>query len=335
MSAVLPSASTNVVRGGNAAVAAGLELATIWGCVTRNADCKPRLWFNANDFEIFHGSGQTLDQLSLFIRITRLPALVVPLPISVPGIIRTQIQMGTGTSVPSVAVGTDGSLERVDGMLRVVQGGTVGTDQIQLEYSLDGGAIWTLFRLGTGTSYTIPRVGHALSFAPGTLVEDEEILSWTSSAPTPADADITTAREYLSAQGEQSRSWYLIRELEEETDIARLSTELEIYDTVSKRPLQAWASIRRAYDRSGYKAQLSQVRNRMTGGPEITFAQGDPSDTITRSSGSFLTDGFEDGDWIVVSGASAGGNNGGWLVLSVTAAELALEASKPAFRHRN
>ncbi len=333
MSAVLPSASTTVRRTGGA-VATGLDLATIWGCCTKNADMVPRLWFDANALEEFHGPGQLLDQVSLFIRITGLPVLVVPLPISSPGIIRTQRQSGTGTSTATVDVGSDDSLERVDGLLRVVQGGTVGTDQIQLEYSLDGGSIWTLFRLGTATSYAIQRIGHVLSFSPGTLVEEEEILYWTSSAPTPADADITTARENLSAQGEQSRSWYLIRELEQETDIARLETELEIYDTTSKRPLQAYAGIRRAFDRSGYKAQMSRTRSWMQGSPEITFAQGagPPNDTISRDTGSFVDDGFAgwsvgNGDWITITGSSEAGNNGSWKLSGADVLILTLDVA--------
>jgi hypothetical protein len=316
------------VRGG-AAAATGLDLATIWGCVTKNADMVPRLWFDMNAFEVFHGPGQALDQLSLFVDITGLPVLFVPLPISAPGVIRTQRHLGTGTSSPTVSVGSDGSLERVDGLLRVAQGGTVGVDQIQLEYSLDGGFIWTLFRLGTATSYPIPRTGHVLSFTAGTLVADEEILYWTSSAPTPADADITTARENLSAQGEQSRSWYLIRELEQETDVARLSTELETYDTETQRPLQAYAGIRRAFDRSGYKAQLSRTRSWMQGAPEIDFTQGagPPNDTITRDAGSFIDDGFLDGDWITVTGATNAANNGAWKLSTAAAATLTLDVA--------
>jgi hypothetical protein len=337
MSAVLPSATTTVVRG-QGAIATGLDLATFWGCVTKNADMVPRLWFDANALEVFHGAGQVLDQISLFIRITGLPVLLVPLPCSAPGIIRTQIQMGTGTSAATVGVGSDGSLERVDGLARVVQGGAVGVDQIQAEYSLDGGSVWTLFRLGTASSYAIPRTGQVLSFAPGTLVEDEEVLSWTSSAPTPADADITTGRENLAAQGEQSRSWYLIRELEQETDIAQLSAELENYDssgaTPAQRPLQAYAGIRRAYDRSGYKAQMSRTRSWMQGDPEITFTQGagPPNDTITRDAGSFVADGFADwslgnGDWITVSGASEAGNNGSWKLSAADTLIITLDVA--------
>jgi hypothetical protein len=325
MSAVLPSSSTSIVRTG-AGVATGTDLATIWGCVTTNADMTPRLWFDGNALETFHGSGQLLDQVSVFIQITRLPVLVVPLPISTPGIIRWQSQAGTGTSPASVVVGSDGSLEHVDGMLRVVRGGTVGTDQLQLEYSLDGGNNWRLFRLGTATSFTIPRIGQVIEFGPGTLVTGEEILSWTSTAPTPDDADIATARGKLAEQGNQSRAWYMIRDMKVEQDITAYKLAVDTYDTTDKRPLQAYSGLRRAFDRTGYKAQMSQIRWWMVGGPEITFASvGPPSDTITRDAGSFLDDGMLTDDTIVVTGATEAANNVTATPASIAALVITLD----------
>lgn len=295
MTFVLPSATTTIVPQG-AGIATGIELATIWGCVPQNADMTPRLWYDGDAFESFHGPGQTLDQLTVFIANTLKPALVVPLPISTPGIISWQKQAGSGTCTATMGVGSDGSLEHVDGALRVVRGGTIGTDQIQLEYSLDSGNSWRLFRLGTATSYTIPRTGQAISFSPGTLVAEEEILYWTSTAPTPADADIATAKDALAAQGEQSRAWYLIRDMEQEQDISAYKLAVDSYDTVDKRPLQAYAALRRAKERHGYAAQLSQIRTYMQGDPQVDFDEGPPG-TATRQSGDFLTDGFVSGDF--------------------------------------
>jgi hypothetical protein len=333
MTAQLPSASTRVVRTG-AGIATGLDLATIWGCCSLNANLTPRLWFDSGALEAFHGPGQLLDHVSTFIEITGLPALVVPLPINTQGIIRSQQQSGTGTSTATMSVGSYGSLERVDGLLRVARGGTVGVDQIQMEYSLDGGNQWTLWRLGTGTSYSIPRIGQTVSFTGGTLVTGEEILSWTSSAPEPADADIATGREKLAAQGNQSRAWLLIRELTKEQDVAAFAAAVAAYDTTDERPLQAYAGIRRAFDRSGYKAQMSRRRSWMQGSPEITFTQGagPPNDTITRDAGSFTADGFGgwsigNGDWITVTGASTAGNNGSWKLSAADVLILTLDVA--------
>lgn len=323
MTAQLPSASSRVVRTGTG-VATGLNLATIWGCCSLNADMVPRLWFDSGALEDFHGPGQLLDHVSTFIAITGLPVLVVPLPINAEGIIRTQLQSGTGTSAATMATDTDGSLERVDGLQRVARGGTVGVDQIQMEYSLDGGNRWTLYRLGTATSYTIPRTGQIVNFSAGTLVTGEEILAWTSSAPEPADADIATARVNLAAQNEQSRAWFLVRELIKEQDVAAYAAAVAAYDTTDERPLQAYAGIRRAYDRSGYKAQMSQIRNRMQGEPEITFTNA--TSLIERDAGDFGADGFEDGDWVSVAGAPL--NSGPKLVGTVAA--LSLTISSPA-----
>jgi hypothetical protein len=329
MTAQLPSASTRVVRTG-AGTGAGLQLATIWGCCPLNADMTPRIWYDGDSLEAFHGAGQLLDQVSVFVDITKLPALVVPLPISTQGIITWQRQSGTGTSTALMSVGPSGSLERVDGLHRVSRGGTVGVDQIQMDYSLDGGNRWTSYRLGTGTSYTIPRTGQTVTFAAGTLVTGEEILAWGSTAPEPADADIATARENLAAQGQQSRAWYLIRELRQEQDVAAYAAAVATYDTTDKRPLQAYTGLRRAFDRTGYKAQLSRVRSWMQGDPEITFTEGadPPNDSLTRDDGSFVTDGFAGwsgvGDWVTIAGATIAGNNGTWQLESAGSATLGL-----------
>lgn len=50
-------------------------------------------------------------------------------------------------------------------------------------------------------------------------------------------------------------------------------------------------------------------------------------DTITRSTGSFVTDGFVDGQTVVVSGFATPANNGTFLVATVTATTLTMDAA--------
>lgn len=61
-----------------------------------------------------------------------------------------------------------------------------------------------------------------------------------------------------------------------------------------------------------------------SGGRTLTFADDDP-DTITASSGSFITDGYERGQTLTVAGTSS--NNGTYTIASVTATVLTLIAS--------
>jgi len=55
----------------------------------------------------------------------------------------------------------------------------------------------------------------------------------------------------------------------------------------------------------------------------LSFVSGSP-DTIHRSAGSFLTDGYQIGNTITVYGAANGGNNTTWTIAGVTASDLTL-----------
>lgn len=61
--------------------------------------------------------------------------------------------------------------------------------------------------------------------------------------------------------------------------------------------------------------------------PTVDFVDSNP-DTITRGSGSWITDGFEPGQWINVHEANISGNNGSYLITGVTATTLTLDASE-------
>jgi len=65
----------------------------------------------------------------------------------------------------------------------------------------------------------------------------------------------------------------------------------------------------------------------MTGNPQLTFAEvGATGDTITRLTGSWITDGFVAGDVIMVEGSAAGNNIRG-IVQTVTATVLTMDTT--------
>lgn len=57
----------------------------------------------------------------------------------------------------------------------------------------------------------------------------------------------------------------------------------------------------------------------------ITFAAGSSQYTLTRASGSFVTDGFVANQWVKITGAGTAGNNGYAKLLTVTATVLTVE----------
>lgn len=306
--AELPSATTRVndTSGG---LATGTDLITVLSPTLTHADLTPRVWSSIADLLAYHGYCQGVDYAAIHVEATKKPVLFVALPITTAGTVgRFDNSGNSGTSVVTCAVAAGGALDETDGILAVKSGGTIGTDQIVLSLSLDRGRTYKDVRLGTASSYTIPYVGLVLSFAGGDLHDDDIVLTWHSTAPKPSSGDVALAKTALANQTKQSRSWLAAWDCTLLADASALKTAVDGYETINERYVQVKASLR---DRLPV-ATLSHVAAAMTGSPNITFAEvGGTGDTITRASGSFLTDGFTSGDTIRVTGAvvTGGANN--------------------------
>jgi hypothetical protein len=135
-------------------------------------------------------------------------------------------------------------LEEVDGIVTVVAGGTVGTSQIILGLSLDGGRTTKKVRLGDATSYAIPYVGLTLGFTVGTLVAGDVAYKFSTTAPRWDQAGLAAARAALVAQQKQSRSWIVIGDLIEDDDAADILAEANAYETSNDRFTLARAQVR-------------------------------------------------------------------------------------------
>lgn len=311
----LPSA--NVIVDQNALGAAGgADLITVFSPCPVKADMTPRIFGSADAVFGDHGYSEGVEYVALHNTRSRKPVNFVALPIDTPGEVgRHDTSGNTGTATTQVTVGGDGSLTEHEGILRVVRGGTVGTDQILLGLSLDGGKSEQRVRLGTGTSYTIPFIGVSIAFTVGTLVEGETIHMWKGTGPTASAADLTTARENLAAVLRQFRSIILLGDSTPGVASA-FKDELNAYETANERFVYGRCAAR---DRVA-EAALSIVSRRMTGTPQLTFSTTASPDTITRNEGSWLADGFVVGDVITVAGSTS--NDGEYVVAAVTALTL-------------
>lgn len=317
----LPSATTTITSTAGAP-ATGTDLIAVIAPVTTNADATPRVFANAAAVVALHGYNEGAEYVALHVQETRKPVLFVGIPIATPGAVsRKNVSGNSGTSVVDVAAGGSGALAEVDGVVTVVTGGTIGADQIVIGVSLDGGRTTKKVRLGTANSYAIPSVGMTLSFAAGTLVAGDTVLTWTSTAPRANQSGWQDAREALAAQQKQVRSWLIIGDLQSSSDADNVVTEVNAYETASDRYVYARCGVQ---DRLP-AAAMSRITVRMTGSPTVTFAEvGATGDTITRSSGSFVTDGFVAGDRITTTG-SVSNNFAGALITGVTALVLTLD----------
>jgi hypothetical protein len=237
------------------------------------------------------------------------------LPIATPGAIGRVDTSGLtagGTAAVS-AVGAS-TLNEHDGVCEVLTGGVVGTDQIVLGLSLDGGRTAKRVRLGSASTYTIPYENVLLSFT-GTLVAGDE-FTWHSSAPRSDASGWALARAALAAQMKAFRSIVLCGDLVNDTEASALLTHVNAYKTENERAVYARASIS---DRAPL-ASLSTAVHTKNGTATLTFETDD--DTITRSGGSWISDGFAVGDVIVTSSVT---NAGPYVVTAVSTLVLTVE----------
>lgn len=321
--ASLPSASTRTVDE-SAGIATGTDLICVWACVPTSADCVPRFYYGAQAIYDTHGYSQGLDYAAFHMRdsLPKKPVLFIPLPIATPGVVgRIDSSGNTGGSVVTCAVAGTGSLEETDGILKIETGGIVATDQIVLSLSLDGGRTYKQIKLGTAASYVIPYVGLVLSFGPGTLVAGDTVLTWHSTAPLPNDAGIELGKANLAAQDRQVRSWICCWDLSSLSQAESIEDEVNDFEATDERYAIAHCGLR---DRLP-AAVMSSETVRMSGAPSLTFLEvGATGDTITRSAGSFVTDGFVNGDRITITG-SVSNNITDALVTNVAALVLTLD----------
>lgn len=312
--ATLPGANNTLATGGAAAAVSGADLITVIAPCASNADAVPRIFGSPSAIYAQHGYCEGVEYCALHANGTNKPCLFVGIPIATPGVVgRVNTGGNTGTSVISVTAGGSGVLAEHDGVVRVIAGGTVGTDQIVLGLSMDGGTSERRVRLGTATSYVIPYFDVTLSATVGTLVAGDTIITWHGTGPLGDSAGWTSAYASLAAGQRTARSKLIVGDLPSDTEASALLALEGAYETTYDRFEQIRASV---IDRLPL-ATMSATSHRMSA-VNVTFAEvGATGDTIVRASGSWATDGFATGDIVTIAG-SASNNKTTAAVVTVT-----------------
>lgn len=310
----LPNATTAVSNTAGAA-ASGTDVVCVISPVATHADATPRRFGNADAAYQFHGYSEGVEYAAYHVSKSGKPFIFIGLPIATAGAVgRLNSGGNTGSCVVSATAGASGVLGEHGGVVLVDKGGTIGTDQIRLKLSLDDGTTFKPVRLGTGNSYVIPYVGVTLAFAAGTLVTGDTVLTWSGSAPRSDAAGWANARTALASQLKFFRSALLCGDLQTHTEAQALLDQFNAYETANKRFTRVSASVR---DRLPL-AVLSQSQVRMSAAPVTFLEVGATGDTVTRSSGSFLTDGFVNGDFVAITGSASNNVSGPVTSFSAT-----------------
>jgi hypothetical protein len=297
------------------ALAGGTGFNVVISPVALNDDATPRVFASFKGILAQHGYSPGADYSAYHIEQADKPVIFVGIPIATPGVVGRQNDEGVlGSCTVTATAGADGALEEVEGIVLVTQGGTVGTDQIILSLSLDGGFTFKKVKLGTGTSYVIPYVGITLNFGAGTLLVDDE-FTFSSTAPKGDSDGLLSARLALAAQQKLARTWMVVWDISTLVEAQAILTQANAYKTAHDRSVVARAQLR---DRLPL-ARKSKISKKMTGNPSLTFAEvGATGDTITRATGSWIDDGFVVGDIVTVTGSASNNVTGVIAALSAT-----------------
>lgn len=305
--ATLPAASVQIDNT-SSAFAGQTGYCVVIACVAQSADYVPRVMSSTQGLIAQYGYAAGVDYCALHFLKTKKPVIFVGVPIATPGAVGSQNNSGvTGTSVVSVAAGTNGVMEKVSGVVTVLAGTNVGTDQILLSLSCDGGVTTQKVRLGPATSYSIPNLGLTLNFTAGTL-NVNDVFTFQTTAPMWGSTAMSLARQALAGQQNLASSWMIVDEVPNATFAGYVVTEANNYATTNQRFVYARAQVP---DMLPLPA-MSRMSVRMSSSGAITFASA--GHTITRTTGSFVTDGFAIGQMVTVGGSTS--NNGAVGVLT-------------------
>lgn len=135
--------------------------------------------------------------------------IAVSIPIVTPGTVTSVIATvpGSSTSAVTVASTGDGIVDTFYVMVQCATGGTIGTNGIQIQVSLDAGrSFGASINLGLAVNYIIPNTGLRLEFGAGIMVAGD-YWRFSTTGPKGNDAGIQAAVAALLASQYAVAGW--------------------------------------------------------------------------------------------------------------------------------
>lgn len=303
--ATLPSVSSAIEEVGGG-VSEGSDLICVMSCMQKGTT-NPLLVTKIQDMLDEYGRGEGLEFAGHYVEQTKLPVLFVRLPTV------TAAALGpadtTGTTGTSVRTFTGTPLDDEEIVSKVVTGGTIGVAGIEIKVSRDGGTTYgPVIRLGTATSYLIPNTGITENYAAGTLVANDTAKLRTTSARYD-NPGLTAAFTAVAAQGRKPRLFLICGDIADITTAQDILDEIAAYETTHKRNARVLFCARQ-------KTFPAVMQGKPT---DIDFDT--TLDTITRNTGSWITDGFKVGMTIAITGTTLNDSFAG-VITVVTATVL-------------
>lgn len=328
-----PSANVSVSSSAGAG-STGADVVCVIAPVASSADYVPRLYGSAAAIEAQHGYGLGSEYAEYHLSRTRKPVLFVGCPIDTEGAIVGPDNRAIGLTVDVAVSSAAGVLGLAhDAILRMHPTTWVNQPLLTADYvlqlSCDAGHTWKDIRFVSGV-YEIPKINVTITLSDldwGDLEADANasasmtIATWRASQATIAAAAYEAARLELREQEHLFRAAIAVGSLVDEAEGTAAQAMIDTYETGDQRYAELMLQCR---DRARVVSMAAQS-HRMSGTPNLTFAEvGASGDTITRSAGSWITDGFAPGDLLNVTGSASNNITGTAIITAVSAAVLTL-----------
>lgn len=293
-------------------IGTGTDLLAVVAC-SEKGPLTPRLVTRTAAMRSDFGRGEGLEFSAHYIELTRKSLLFQRAEAATPGAVGPVDTTGvTGSSVVTFS-GTP--LDEESLVVEVTAGGTVGAAGIFVKVSRDGGATYTRpFALGTATSYAIGDSGVTVVFAAGTLAAGDRATA-RCTAPMWGATEIADAIDALGTYATQPRHAVVIGDVADRTALDAIEAAVTAYEAKYGRKLSVFFALRDQFAPAAMQGAPADVDFAATG------------DTITRATGSWVTDGFRVGMTITIEGTS--NNDGGEHVVTNVASTVLTVASSP------
>ena len=302
--ATLPSASTSLDQSGAAVGAPSVDIVCIMGTGSNGPIATVRNTTRVQDELDTFGATKKVDLIAHMIQRTKKPVLSLRLTTAAAGTIGNVDATGvTGTAVPSIATSGDGIQDDEDLGWEIITGGVLGTAGIEFRHTRDGGLTWSgKIRLGTALTYTPAGVGATYTFGTSTAtLLAGDAFSAQAYAPTYDSTGLAAGFDALAAHSLKPRLVVLVGECTSASDVQACIDEIDAYETEQGRHSVVVTDLRDRYRDA-----------RMNGEPADVDVDG-TAHTITRGTGSWVTDGFKVGMTVTIDGSADNDGEAGVL----------------------
>lgn len=293
-------------------------LAAVLSCMQKGTPAKFRIVNSADEVSSVNGFGEGYEFVANYNEIADGSVLFASLDTATAGAIsnvdNTQVKGSSAASFTGTPYDDEQLQVKVADDGNQGNGTAVGTAGISIQYSRDGGLTWSRARrLGTATSYAIASVGVTVTFSAGTL-KTGDLASCYCKSPKWDSTALTAAITALLARSDKPRAIMVCGDCPDRTTLQELIAQAAAL-RAGNRFTRLFFNLRDYLPKAVFQGSRTFTASLAAAIVSVNAA----GKTYTRTTGSWLDDGFVNGDTVNWAGFVNAGNNGRHVITALTA----------------